>query len=423
MMRPCLSFLRQRARAPSTIRTTMPSVAGTRWRKKSGAIIASPGEKSGLAMKIGIVAGEPSGDFLGAALIEEMRQRRPDLRVAGIGGPNLRKAGCDILFPMEKLAVMGLVEVLGKVRELKALRARLAEHFIGERPDVFIGVDSPDFNLGLERALRNSGIKTVHYVCPTVWAWRPWRVRTIRRAAHLVLCVFPFEAEFLRRRGIRAVYAGHPLAAQVEMEPDAARARRRLGLPPDCPVVAVLPGSRNAELERLAGPFLDTAAWLAARHDRARFITNAVNDGAERHLRAAAKSRDLQLKIVKDSIGDTLAAAGVALLASGTVTLEAMLYKTPMVVAYRMHGLSYRVVRALVNVKYVSLPNLLAGERLAPEYFQSDCRAEVLGPALQYWLDHPDEAQSLARRFSDLHTSLRTAEDSAAQAVLNLVDT
>ena len=237
-------------------------------------------------------------------------------------------------------------------------------------------------------------------------------------------CVsFPSRREFLRRRGIRAVYAGHPLAAQVEMEPDAARARRRLGLPPDCPVVAVLPGSRNAELERLTDPFFDTTAWLAVRHDGARFITNAVNDGAERYLRAAAESRGLQLKIVQDSIGDTLAAASVALVASGTVTLEAMLYKTPMVVAYRMHSLSYWIVRSLIKVKYVSLPNLLAGERLAPEYFQSDCRAEVLGPALQYWLDHPDETQSLARRFTDLHASLRAAEDSAAQAVLNLVDT
>lgn len=373
-------------------------------------------------MNIGIVAGEPSGDFLAAELIKEIKQYRPEVRVAGIGGPNLREAGCDILFPMEKLAVMGLVEVLGSVRELRAIRARLAEHFIRERPDVFIGVDSPDFNLGLERTLRDNGIRTVHYVCPTVWAWRPWRVRGLRRAAHLVLCVFPFEEKFLRKHGIRAVYAGHPLAAQVDTEPDAEGARRRLGLPPDCLTVAVLPGSRNAELERLTGPFLDTAAWLATRHDNIRFVANAVNDSAGKRLRAAAADRGLPLLVVKDRIADTLACAGVALVASGTVTLEAMLHKTPMVVAYRMHSLTYMAVRALIRVRFVSLPNLLAGEKLAPEYFQSDCRAEVLGPALQYWLDHPDEAQSLTRRFTDLHASLRAAETGAAQAVLDLVE-
>jgi len=373
-------------------------------------------------MKIGIVAGEPSGDFLASELIKDIRQYRPDIRVTGIGGPNLRAAGCDILFPMEKLAVMGLVEVLGKVRELRAMRTRLAEHLIRERPDVFIGVDSPDFNLGLERTLRNAGIKTIHYVCPTVWAWRPWRVRKIRQAAQLVLCIFPFEKEFLLGRGVPARYVGHPLAGKVDIQPDTESARRRLDLPPDCLTVAILPGSRHAELDRLTGPFLDAAAWLAARHDGARFITNAVNDSAERHLRAAADSRGLQLKIVKDSIADTLAAASVALVASGTVTLEAMLYKTPMVVAYRMHSLSYWIVRALLKVKFVSQPNLLAGQRLVPEYFQSDCRAEILGPALQYWLDHPGEAQLLSRHFTDLHVSLRTAETSAAQAVLNLLD-
>ena len=413
-----------------------------RRRKKFGAFIASTSERNPLGacrranrlscrfviaslelvMKIGIVAGEPSGDFLAGELVREIRQYQPDTSVVGIGGPNLRKAGCEILFPMEKLAVMGLVEVLGKVRELSRVRARLAEHFIGDKPDVFIGVDSPDFNLGLERTLRNNGIRTVHYVCPTVWAWRPWRVRKIRQSAHLVLCIFPFEVAFLRERGVKASYVAHPLAAKVDIQPDPASARLRLGLPSDCLTVAILPGSRNVELERLAGPFLDSAAWLAARHEGIRFVTNAVNETAEKHLRAATESRGVRLKIVKDSISDTLAAASVALVASGTVTLEAMLYKTPMVVAYRMHSLSYWIVRALIRVKFVSLPNLLAKQQLVPEYFQSDCRADVLGPALQHWLEHPDEVQSLARRFTELHASLRAAETSAAQAVLNLVE-
>lgn len=373
-------------------------------------------------MKIGIVAGEPSGDFLAAQLIRDLKQHRPDIRVSGIGGPGLRGAGCEILFPMEKLAVMGLVEVLGRIWELSSARAGIAEHFINNPPDVFIGVDSPDFTLSLERKLKARGIKTIHYVCPAAWAWRPWRVRKIRKSAHLVLSVFPFEEEFFHRHKVPVSYVGHPLARKIPLQPDTGSARKRLGLPRDGLAVAILPGSRNSEIGNLADPFLDTAAWLDARYEEIRFVTNAVNDSAEKRLRAAAESRGVRLEIVRDNIADTLASADVALVASGTVALEAMLYKAPMVVAYRVHSFTYRLVKTLIRVKYISLPNLLAGRRLVPEYFQSDCRAEVLGPALQYWLDHPDEAQSLARRFTDLHVSLRAAEDGAAQAVLNLIE-
>ncbi len=373
-------------------------------------------------MKIGIVAGEPSGDNLAAQLIEAIRDERPDIRVEGIGGEKLREAGCDILFPMEKLAVMGLVEVVGKLWELSVVRAKLAERLINDPPDVFIGVDAPDFNLGLERKLKNKGIKTIHYVCPTAWAWRGWRVRGIRKSADLLLSVFPFEPEFFRSHKVPVTYVGHPLAGQVGMQPDTEGARRRLGLSPQGLTVAVLPGSRSSELNRLTGPFIETAAWLAARYDGIQFVSNAVNGAAERCLREAAERKGLQLKIVKDSIRDTLAAADAALVASGTVTLETMLHKVPMVVAYRMHSLTFRIVRALINVKFVSLPNLLAQRRLVPEYFQADCRVEVLGPALQYWLDNPDKAQSLSRQFADLHLSLQETEETAAQAVLKLVD-
>ena len=373
-------------------------------------------------MKIGIVAGEPSGDYLAAQLIEAIRDRRPDIRVEGIGGERLRAAGCDILFPMEKLAVMGLVEVAGKLWELSVVRAKLAQRFIADPPDVFIGVDAPDFNLGLERKLRKKGIKTIHYVCPTAWAWRGWRVRGIRKSADLVLSIFPFEPEFFHRHEVPVKYVGHPLAGQVDMQPDTEGARRRLGLSPRGLTVAVLPGSRSSELGRLTGPFIETAAWLAARYDDIQFVSNAVNDDAERCLGAAAEHNGLRLNIVKGRIGDTLTAADAALVASGTVTLEAMLHKVPMVVAYRMHNLTFWMVRALINVKFASLPNLLAGRGLVPEYFQSDCRAEVLGPALQYWLDNPDQAQSLSRQFADLHLSLQETEETAAQAVLKLVD-
>ncbi len=374
-------------------------------------------------MRIGIVAGEPSGDFLAAELIKSIRKKRPDVKVEGIGGERLREAGCDILFPMEKLAVMGLVEVLGKVWELSKIRAKLADHFITNPPDVFIGVDAPDFNLGLERRLRNKGIKTIHYVCPTIWAWRTWRVRKIRKAADLVLSIFPFEVEYFRRHRVPISFVGHPLAGQVDLQPDVESARRRLGLPPQVLTVAVLPGSRSSELDRMTGPFIETAVWLDMHYDKIQFVTNVVNDAAEKQLNAAAKRSGLQLKIVKNRIGDTLAAASVALVASGTVTLEAMLHKVPMVVAYRMHSLTFWIVRALIKVKFVSLPNLLANRRLVPEYFQSDCRAEILGPALRYWLDNPDNVRSLSQYFTHLHISLQKADESAAQAVLTLVDT
>ena len=323
---------------------------------------------------------------------------------------------------MEKLAVMGLVEVLGKIWELRGLRARLADHFINNPPDVFIGVDSPDFNLGLERTLRKNGIKTIHYVCPTIWAWRTWRVRKIRKAADLVLSVFPFEVEFFRKHHIPISYVGHPLAAQVDMQPDAESARRRLGLSAQVLTVAVLPGSRSSELDRMTVPFIETAAWLDARYDEIQFVANIMDETAGSRLSAAAKSRGLQLKIVNNRIGDTLAAADVALVASGTVTLEAMLHKVPMVVAYRMHSITFWIVRALIKVKFVSLPNLLANRKLVPEYFQSECRADLLGPALQYWLESPDNVRTLSHYFTHLHKSLQRADESAAQAVLTLAD-
>ncbi len=373
-------------------------------------------------MKVGIVAAEPSGDFLGAQLIEDLRAQRPGLKVTGIGGPALRAAGCDVLYPMEKLAVMGLVEVLGKLWELSRLRARLADYFSSDPPDVFIGVDAPDFNLGLERTLHEKGIKTVHYVCPTAWAWRPWRTHGIKRAAQRLLSLFPFEEAFFRNRGVSVHYVGHPLARQVALEADAIGARRRLGLAANVLTVALLPGSRADELNRLVRPFIDAAAWLAARHEQICFISNAINAEAEQQLRTTARRRGIQLLVVRDRSADTLAAADVALVASGTVTLEAMLHKTPLVVAYRMHSLSYWLLRALLRVKFVALPNLLAQARLVPEYFQSDCRAEVLGPALQYWLEHPQQTQSLMRRFTELHHLLCNADAGAAQVVLDLID-
>lgn len=372
-------------------------------------------------LRIGLVAGEPSGDFLAAELIKALKRRQPDLEVEGVGGEKARLAGCRLLFSMEKLAVMGLLEVLGGLRELRALRRRLAKHFLRRRPDVFIGVDAPDFNLDLERTLKKNGVKTVHYVSPKVWAWRAYRTRKIRQAADLTLAVFPFEPAFLESRGAPARFVGHPLADQARAAPDQAEARRRLGLPPQEPVVAVLPGSRAMELRRLIPPFVDTAAWLQARHKGLRVVSNVLDGEAERQLAAQARRRGASIRVFRGRMAEVLAAADAALLASGTASLEAMLHQTPMVVAYRMNRLSYPLIRALVGVEFAALPNLLAGRELAPEFFQSQCRAEVLGPAVARWLEDPDGAQELKAIFAQLRQSLgRDASEQAADAVLSV---
>ena len=377
-------------------------------------------------LRIGIVAGEPSGDFLAAELIKAIRKNQPAVKVEGIGGKKLREAGCDILFPLEKLAVMGLVEVLGNIRELITIRRTIAKHFIRNPPDVFIGVDAPDFNLALERNLRKRGIKTIHYVSPTVWAWRTYRVQKIRQAVDLVLSVFPFEPNFFKQHAVPIKYVGHPLADQIDLKPDKEGACRRLGISPDRLTVAILPGSRRAELDRLLPPFIETAAWLHARHDGIQFVSNVLDDLAERQVIAQVEQRNLSnlhLKIFKNRMADVLASANVALLASGTVTLEALLHKVPMVVAYKMNSLTFWLVRKLVKVNFISLPNLLAGGKLVPEFFQSDCRADILGQGIQNWIDNPASIALLSEKFTELHESLRlNASENAAEAVMTVIN-
>lgn len=374
-----------------------------------------------MSLRVGIVAGEPSGDLLAAELLRGLRKHRPDLVAEGVGGERMRAAGCKILYPMERLAVMGLAEVLTRAPGLWLLRNNLAAHFSRKPPDVFIGVDAPDFTLGLERKLRKKGVKTIHYVCPAVWAWRAWRVRKIRKSCDLLLSVLPFEQDWLRRRNLRVQYVGHPLAERMAPAAEPHSARRRLGLSPDVPTVALLPGSRRTEWRRLARPFLETANWLRRRRGAVQFVSNAVDDAAEQHLAAQAKTfwgNELQLKTAQNSISDVLAAADVALLGSGTVALEAMLHGVPMVVAYRVHPLTFQLARALIKVKFVALPNLLANQALVPEFFQGDCRAAALGPAVEYWLDNPARSESLRRRFSRLRQSLRATDADAAAAVM-----
>lgn len=376
-------------------------------------------------LRVGIVANEASGDLLGAALAREIRKRVPDVRFIGVAGPQMQDAGCESLFDMERLSVMGLTEVIAHLPELLGLRRELVRYFIDNPPDVFIGVDAPDFNLGLETRLRRAGIRTVHLVSPTVWAWRSGRVKSIRRAVDLMLSVFPFEEAFLRQHGVPATYVGHPLADQIPIEIDRAAARRALGLCEDGPILALLPGSRLGEMERLADPFVQTAQRCLAHRPDLHFVVPLVNtrlrERFSQDLERVAPS--LPVTLVDGRSREVLAAADVVLTASGTATLETLLSKRPMVVAYRVHPISYHLVKqlGLVKVPYIAMANLLAEQELAPEFIQERCRAELLAPAVLAFLDDPERVARIQAEYRRIHLWLRKdAAASAAQAVLEL---
>ena len=380
-----------------------------------------------MTLRVGIVAAEPSGDVLGAGLIRALRAARPDIEFEGIGGPRMIAAGCVSRFPMERLSVMGLVEVLRHLRELLAIRRALLDHWRGQRPDLYVGVDAPDFNLTLERRLRQLGVPTVHYVSPTVWAWRPGRVKTLRAAADLVLSIFPFEGDFLAAHGVRARYVGHPLADEIEPVADPAPVRARLGLPPDGPVLAVLPGSRLSEIGAIGPPFVGAARLLAERYPGLRLVTPLVNAATRERFAAlrAELAPDLDWLFVDSAAQDALPAADVVLTASGTATLEALLVGRPMVVGYRVHALTYWTARLLrlVRVRHIAMANLLAGEGLAPELVQGACTAQNLAAAVAALLDAPWRRAEIGARYAQLAAGLRrdTSREAAA-AVLSLVE-
>ncbi|KAA6184808.1 lipid-A-disaccharide synthase [Thiohalocapsa marina] len=380
---------------------------------------------------IGIVANEPSGDLLGAALVRALRQRLPDARFVGVAGERMQAEGCETLFPLERLSVMGLVEVLKVAPELLRLRRELVRWFRANPPDVFIGVDAPDFNLGLETRLRRAGIRTVHLVSPTVWAWRPGRVKRIRRAVDLMLSIFPFEEAFLRRQGVPVCYVGHPLADEIPFEVDAAAARAALGLPvTDEPatggVVALLPGSRMSEVERLARPMLETALACARQRPGLRFVVPLVNERLHRVFDQVRRdlAPDLDCLLLRGRSREAIAAADCVLTASGTATLETLLLKRPMLVAYRLNALTYWLVRQLklIKVPYAAMANLLAGQELAPEFIQERCRAELMAPALLGLLDDHARREQIVREYARIHRELRhQAADRAADAVIGLL--
>lgn len=371
-----------------------------------------------------MIAGEASGDILGAGLIRALRRRYPDARFVGIGGDEMIAEGFHSLVPMERLSVMGLVEVLGRIRELFQIRRRLLDYLLDNRPDVVIGIDSPDFTLAVERRCREAGIATVHYVSPSVWAWRQSRIHTIARSVDLMLTLFPFEARFYEEHDVPVAFVGHPLADRIPMMPDPASARSTLGLVPDAPVLAVLPGSRAGEVARLGGLFLDTARWLQDRQSDLQLVIPCVNRERERQIRALVAQRAVQLPvtIVRGQSRRVMAAADVVLLASGTATLEAMLLKKPMVVGYRLSAISYRLLSRLVSVPHVALPNLLAGESLVPERLQDEATPETLGADVLHWLRDDAGRERLVARFTELHRTLRRdADERAAEAVADLL--
>lgn len=369
-------------------------------------------------LRVALVAGEASGDILGASLMQALRARHPQVEFIGIGGPLMEAQGLTSYFPMERLAVMGLVEVLGRLPELLSRRRRLVKTLIEAKPDVFIGIDAPDFNLGLELKLRRAGIKTVHYVSPSVWAWRQKRVLQIREACDLMLCLFPFEAQFYDEYQVPVRFVGHPLADAIPVQADRAAAREALGLPQDCHVVALMPGSRGGEVSRLGSLFLDAAVRLRTLRPGVRFVLPCASPERRQQLEEMLVGRDLPLTLLNGRSHEALAACDAVLIASGTATLEALLYKRPMVVAYKVASLTYLILKRLVKSPYISLPNLLAERLLVPELIQDAATAESLAQLLAPLLEG-GEVQTLG--FDVIHRALRRdASVQAAEAVLTL---
>jgi lipid-A-disaccharide synthase len=372
-----------------------------------------------------LVAGETSGDNLGGKLIEALKLRLPNARFAGIAGPKMIAAGCEPWERAESLAVMGIFEIIPHLRRLLAIRNRLLDRIVNERPDLYVGVDAKEFNLRLMPRLKERGIRTVQYVSPQVWAWRQGRVRTIGKAVDLVLCLLPFEKQFYDAHGVRAEFVGHPLADQVPLELAAATARMQLGLEPADAYVALLPGSRRGEVSRLSPDFAATVAWFAQRRPDIRFIAAMANATVRRDFETALSAAGVldRVRVFDGQAQEVMAASDAILLASGTATLEATLVKRPMVVVYRLGVLTSFLLKHLKLFKapFFSQPNLLAGRALVPEYFNDEVRADVIGPALLAQLEREDRS-ALVQTFAQIHDTLRRdASSRAADAIVGLL--
>lgn len=376
-------------------------------------------------MRVAIIAGEESGDILASGLMKSLNARYPNLSFEGVGGDRMLAQGLHSEFSMERLSVMGLVEVLKRFPELYTRRNKLIKRWINDPPDLFIGVDAPDFNLTIEEKLKAQGVPTVHYVSPSVWAWRQSRLLKIERAVDQMLCFLPFESAFYTDTSIDARFVGHPLANQLPLAVTREQACIELGLDPRFPVVALLPGSRSGEVAKLAKPFLETAQWLIEKRSNIQFVIPAPNDARYLQIedQITVLGKPLNITLVKGSSQLALTACDAVLIASGTATLEAMLCGKPMVVAYRMAGLTYRIISRLLKTAYVSLPNLLANEQLVPEILQDQVKAEVLGPLILRALEDEAYRTHLRAKFVQFSILLRTdADERAAEAVAVLID-
>lgn len=374
-------------------------------------------------LRIGIVVGEASGDILGAGLMTALRKHFPDAEFSGIGGPRMLALGFHSFFPQDRLAVMGLIEPLKRLPELLKIRDFLRDHFIANPPTVFIGIDSPDFNLTLEGNLKEKGIPTVHYVSPSVWAWRQKRIHKIARSVDLMLTLLPFEAEFYQQHRVPVEFVGHHLADEISLDVDQHEARHSLHIPQDARVIALLPGSRSSEVERLGQLFMETAVLCLQQDPGLQFIIPAANADRYRqlHLQLSAYV-DFPIQLVNGQSQTVMAAADVVLMASGTTALEAMLLKRPMVIAYKLAWLSWAILSRMVKTPYVGLPNLLAGKQLVPELLQDKATPENMSAAVMHYFNNPQEAQALRDTFYQMHVSLkRDASDRAADAIARLI--
>ena len=374
-------------------------------------------------LTIALVAGETSGDILGAGLIRTLKKHHPNIKFVGIAGPLMQAEGCQAWYEMDELSVMGIVEVLGRLRRILAIRRDITKRLIDLKPDVFIGIDAPDFNLSLEGKLKQAGIKTIHYVSPSVWAWKQKRVFKIKRNTNLILAFLPFEKAFYDKFDVPCRFIGHKMADDIPLEPDQTAMRQQLGIPVDCQCLALLPGSRHAEVTLLSEPFLKAAQLLRDKFPDLHIVVPLVNGKrrAEFEQIKAEIAPKLNLQLLDGHAREAMIASNAAILASGTVALECMLAKCPMVVGYKMKAFTFWLAKKLIKTPYVSLPNILAGKEIVPELLQHDCTPENIANHVLPFLE--SDNTELKATFLALHKQIRcNADEQAAQAVLDVLE-